>query len=301
VSLDLDAARARLVALKPAFAVNLVESLDGQGRLIHLAPSLLDSLGLSYTGSATEAIFLTSHKPLAKRLMAAAGIATPPWIADAAGLPSFDGPYIVKSVWEHASIGIDHRSIVGDPRKLPAQFRQRQRRHGGDWFAERFIDGREFNLALIAGPAGMELLPPAEMLFRDYPPDKPRIVDYAAKWDAASFEYNNTVRRCDFPAADAALLERLGATALACARLFDLHGYARVDVRVDAAGTPWVLEVNANPCLSPDAGFAAAAAAAGLDGPAVLQRIVGDLVGGSAATPRHSTAPTTPVAAPLTR
>ena len=76
LSLDLEAARARLVALKPAFAVNLVESLDGQGRLIHLAPSLLDSLGLSYTGSATEAIFLTSHKPLAKGMMAAAGIAT---------------------------------------------------------------------------------------------------------------------------------------------------------------------------------------------------------------------------------
>ena len=300
LTLDLAAARARLLALKPAFAVNLVESIDGQGRLIHLAPALLDAVGLRYTGSATEAIFLTSHKPLAKQAMAAAGIPTPPW-ATAAEAPAFGGPYIVKSVWEHASIGIDDSSIVADPRKLPGLLRRRQRRHGGDWFAERFIDGREFNLALLAGPGGIELLPPAEMLFRDYPPGKPRIVDYAAKWDADSFEYNNTVRRFDFPAGDADLLGRLRRVALDCARLFDLHGYARVDVRVDAAGTPWVLEVNANPCLSPDAGFAAAAAAAGLDGPAVLQRILADLVGAAGAPPRRSAAPATPVAAPLTR
>ena len=299
LSLDLAAARGRLAALEPAFVVNIVESLDGQGRLIHLAPALLDALGLPYTGSATEAIFLTSHKPLAKQMMAAAGIATPPWVAGAAA-PAFPGPYIVKSVWEHASIGIDDSSIVGDARKLRALLRRRQKRHGGDWFAERFVDGREFNLALIAGPAGMELLPPAEMLFRDYPPDKPRIVDYAAKWDAGSFAYNNTIRRFDFPAEDAGLLERLRAAALGCARLFDLHGYARVDVRVDAAGTPWVLEINANPCLAPDAGFAAAAAAAGLDGPTMLQRIVDDLVGGAGTAPRRPV-PATPVAAPLSR
>jgi D-alanine-D-alanine ligase len=147
----------------------------------------------------------------------------------------------------------------------------------------------------------MEPLPPAETLFRDYPPGKPRIVDYAAKWDAASFEYNNTLRRFEFPATDAALLARLRAVALACARLFDLHGYARVDVRVDAAGTPWVLEVNANPCLSPDAGFAAAAAAAGLDGTAVLQRILGDLVGSAGTAPQRSATRTTSLAAPLAR
>jgi D-alanine-D-alanine ligase len=301
LTLDLAAARVRLVALKPSFVVNLVESVDGQGRLIHLAPTLLDAAGLRYTGSATEAIFLTSHKPLAKQTMAAAGIPTPPWVAAPAEAPAFGGPYIVKSVWEHASIGIDDSSIVADPKKLPGLFRRRQRRHGGDWFAERFIDGREFNLALLAGPGGMEVLPPAEMLFRDYPPGKPRIVDYAAKWDAHSFEYNNTIRRFDFPAGDAALLERLRTVAFDCATVFDLHGYARVDVRVDAAGTPWVLEVNANPCLSPDAGFAAAAAAAGLDGPAVLQRIIADLVGAAGAAPRRSATPAMPVAAPLTR
>ena len=113
----------------------------------------------------------------------------------------------------------------------------------------------------------MQLLPPAEMCFVGYPAGKPRIVNYAAKWDEHSFEFHATPRRFDFGAEDGDLLQRLAATARACWRLFDLRGYARVDCRIDGRGEVQVLEVNINPCLSPDAGFAAAAAQAGLDLP----------------------------------
>ena len=280
LTLDLEAVRRRLLHLRPAFVFNLVESVEGLGRLIHLAPALYESLGLPYTGAGSEAMYLTSNKPLAKRLLAAAGIATPAGVEPAMqGLsaPDFPGPYIVKSVWEHASIGIDESSVVDDARKVAAVARKRQRRFGGEWFAERFIDGREFNLSLLGGPDGVELLPPAEMLFVDYPAGKRRIVDYAAKWHAGSFEFCNTVRRFEFDAADRPLLTRLEEVARSCWRLFGLGGYARVDCRVDAAGRPWVLEVNVNPCLSPDAGFAAAAARAGLDLPAVARRIIAAL------------------------
>jgi len=285
LSLDLDAARRRLLDLRPSFVFNLVESIDGKGRLIHLAPALLDSLGLPYTGAGTEAVFLTSNKLLTKRLLAEAGIDTPAWVDDVPpeACPPFPGPYIVKSVWEDASIGIDDDSIVNDPRRLPGLIRRRRRRFGGEWFAERFIDGREFNLALLAGGpeegavGGVEVLPPAEMRFIGFPPGKPRILDYAAKWDPDSFAYHNTVRRFDFPDADRPLLAHLAAIAKDCWHRFGLRGYARVDFRVDAAGRPWVLEVNANPCISPDAGFAAAAACAGLDLPAVIRRILADM------------------------
>src|SRR5882672_1138974 len=280
LTLDLEAVRRRLLHLRPAFVFNLVESVEGLGRLIHLAPALYESLGLPYTGAGSEAMYLTSNKPLAKRLLAAAGIATPEGVEPATqGLstPAFAGPYIVKSVWEHASIGIDESSVVEDARKLAAVARKRQRRFGGEWFAERFIDGREFNLSLLGGPDGVELLPPAEMLFRDYPQGKRRIVDYAAKWHAGSFEFCNTVRRFEFEDGDLPLLARLEDTAKTCWRLFGLSGYARVDFRVDGEGRPWVLEVNVNPCLSPDAGFAAAAARRGLDLAAVLRRIIAEL------------------------
>lgn len=287
ITLDLEAARARLLHLKPAFAFNLVESVDGQGRLIHLAAALLDSLGIPYTGAGHDAVFLTSKKTLSKRMLAGAGLPTAPWWeppADFAGQPGFVGPYIVKSVWEHASIGIGEDSITADPRKLAGILRRRQRRFGGDWFVERFVDGREFNIAVLGGAAdgaggGPEVLPPAEMTFVGFPEGKARIVDYAAKWHEDSFEYNNTVRRFDFGPEDAALIGSLREIALACWRLFGLTGYARVDFRVDAAGAPYVLEINVNPCLSPDAGFAAAAARAGLDREQVVERIVADLAG----------------------
>jgi D-alanine-D-alanine ligase len=180
-------------------------------------------------------------------------------------------------VWEHASIGIDEGSVVEAPHKAAMVARRRQRRYGGEWFAERYIEGREFNLSLLGGPDGVELLPPAEMLFLGYPANKRRIVDYAAKWHVGSFEFCNTVRRFDFGADEQPLLTELEAIAKSCWRLFGLRGYARVDCRVDAAGRPWVLEVNVNPCLSPDAGFAAAAERRGLDRAEAVRRIVADM------------------------
>ena len=112
--------------------------------------------------------------------------------------------------------------------------------------------------------AGPRVLPIGEIVFVDYPDDKPRIVDYNAKWVEDSFEYNHTPRIFDVAPADVALRAELARLALQCWRLFGLAGYARVDFRVDSAGRPWVLEVNANPCASPDAGYAAMLAEAGL-------------------------------------
>ena len=276
LGLDLAAAGRRLARLKPDFVFNLVESLEGQGRLIHLAPSLLDSLGLAYTGSGAEAIYLTSNKPLAKRLLRGAGIATPDWAA-AGELPRFPGPYIVKSVWEHASIGLEDGSVTGDIGDFPALLEQRRQRLGGEWFVEAFVEGREFNLSLLGGSARVwSCCRRPRCASSAIPPGKPRIVNYAAKWDEHSFEFHATPRRFDFGAEDGDLLKRLAATAEACWRLFELRGYARVDCRVDERGAVQVLEVNINPCLSPDAGFAAAAARAGLDLPAIVARIVAD-------------------------
>jgi D-alanine-D-alanine ligase len=112
------------------------------------------------------------------------------------------------------------------------------------------------------------------MVFRHYPADKAKMVCYRAKWEEASFEYRHTVRSFDLEAADGPLLEELGRLALACWDLFNPRAYARVDFRVDDEGRPWILEVNVNPCLSPDAGFTAAAERAGLSMEAVIRRIV---------------------------
>jgi len=266
--LDLASLERTLDELAPAVVVNLVESLEGRGRLVHLVPALLESLGLPFTGCSASALTLSSDKPLAKRLLAAAGVRTPATFAPGAR----SGRWIVKSVWEHASLGLDDGAIVAAA-SAAQTIERRRAEHGGDWFAEEFVPGRELNVALLAERSGPRALPVAEIRFDTFPADKPRIVGYAAKWDTDSFEYRNTPRSFDVEPELAASLRRV---ALDCWALFRLDGYARVDFRVDERGTPWVLEVNANPCLSPDAGFAAALAEAGIGYEAALATLIDD-------------------------
>jgi len=281
LTLDLSSAADRLLELRPTAVFNLVESVEGQDRLLYLSTTLLDYLGLAYTGSPSEAMFLSSNKTLAKRLLDRAGIPTPEWAGLEEALadgPGFDPPYLVKSVWDNASQGLE--------RLFPDRYQLLDRLSAGtfstaahsprreDVFVESYIEGREFNISVLEKESEPDLLPPAEMLFVDYPADKPRIVGYAAKWDPTSFDYHHTVRRFDFEESDQPLLDELGDLVRACWRELGIEGYSRVDFRVDSLGQPWVLEVNPNPCLSPDAGLAAAAARAGLSYEDLVQRIL---------------------------
>ena len=135
---------------------------------------------------------------------------------------------------------------------------------GGDWFAEKFVEGREFNIAVFESRGGPRILPMAEMRFESWPEGKPRIVGYDAKWQEDSTGWAGTVRAFGVERDEPALA---AAIAGACRRvwsLFALTGFVRVDFRISEAGIPFILEINANPCISPDAGFAAAAAEAGM-------------------------------------
>jgi D-alanine-D-alanine ligase len=285
LTLDLGTAAAVLKAAAPLMAFNLAETIDGKGSLIHLAPSLLDSLGIPYTGAPCEAILLTSHKLLAKKSLAAGGIPTPAWATVEAALggeAAFEAPWIVKSIWEHASIGMEDSAVVHSRQELAAELERRSpRESSARLFVEQYIDGRELNCAMLGGSgrAEPECLPPAEIRFVGYPDGKPRVVGYRAKWVEDSFEFGSTPRRFEFPPDDAPLLEEMRRLCLKCWRHFGLRGYARVDFRVDGSGQPWVLEINTNPCLSPDAGFMAAAGQAGLSIVDVVRRIVSDTDG----------------------
>src|SRR5664280_163394 len=260
--LDLNKTIIKLKSLKPLAVFNIVETLASKGSLIYFAPAILDSLRIPYTGCGTQAVFQTSNKLLAKKIMRNADISTPDWIEqDSFGSQNDNAKtYLIKSSWEHASIGLDEDSLISytSNAKILREMNRLKEKLGGSCYAEGYIDGREFNIALISGKKGVKVLPIAEMLFMDYAPDKLKIVDYKAKWDANSFEYNNTIRNFDFSEKDANLISNLREIALRCWNLFSLRGYARIDFRVDNNGMPWVLEINSNPCLSPDAGFAAA-------------------------------------------
>ena len=304
VPFSLDFARSirAIKKINPLFVFNLVESLEGNGQLIHLAPSLLDHLGLPYTGGSQEAIYVTSNKILTKKLLQLAGVATPPWLGAGSSRGSAAlgaGTYLLKSVWEHASNWFADDSIVhiADEAELRLLLEKKNRngRSGppiqgdrgvgghkpppavgagrfGRFFAEKYIGGREFNQAILAG----ESLPISEIQFIEFPDDKLRIVDFRAKWEEQSYEYTHTPRSFEFADADQPLLAELRAVAGRCWEFFNLSGYARIDFRVDAENRPWVLEINTNPCLSPDGGFYAAAERAHLSFTRMVERIVND-------------------------
>jgi D-alanine-D-alanine ligase len=289
-TLDLAAARGQLAARRTDLVFNLVESLGGSDWLGSAAAALLDTMGLPYTGSPTEALVLTNHKLLAKQRLRQAGLPTPEWVTlDArrtgGATDSLDpsgfvpgAAYVVKTLWEHASFELDEHSMAqpADELALHGILREAVRRTGRPCFAERYVEGREFNLSVLAGTAGPDMLPPAEIDFSAFPPGKPRIVGRRAKWDEGSFDFQNTPRSFDFASADAPLLDRLCQLARQAWSLFALRGYARIDFRVDRAGQPWILEINANPCLSPDAGFAAALDRASIPFDQAVARILED-------------------------
>lgn len=290
--LDLSPLRRAIQNERPDFVFELVESLGGSDRLAPVVAAFLETLRIPTTGSSFAAWSASNDKLRAKRILRDAGLPTPDWWT----VESFDSDApagtvgIVKSTVEHASLGIDDRSVVvaGTSDLESTEF-------AADRFVEAFIDGREFNLSLLASDDGqsVEVLPSAEIAFVGFPPGKPRIVGYAAKWDEDSFEYGATPRRFDFPAQDEPLLDELRSLALACWNAFGLGGYARVDFRVDETGRPWILEANANPCLAPDAGFAAALSQAGVPFEEAVWRIVGAARASAGSTsPRFASATT---------
>ena len=280
--LDLAATLDSVRSINPACVFNLVESLGGEGRLIHFIPALLQAYGIPFTGCSGDAVYLSSHKLLAKAVMSQRGIATPPYFSATSPTPTYSsleqaaadepGQWIVKSVWEHASFGMDDGCVVNSIADAQKRIAESTRRHGGEWFAEQFIAGREFNISVLQQDGQPWILPMAEMTFVDYPSDKPKIVGYAAKWDPGAPEFHATCR--EFPVLSGELPSALQQAVLDCWEAFGLSGYARVDFRVDEAGKPWVLEVNANPCIASDAGFIAAAQRAGIALEQVVEHIV---------------------------
>jgi D-alanine-D-alanine ligase len=261
---------------------NMVETVFGGDSLASLAPSLFEMLSVPYTGSPAAPMALAADKPLGKRVLRASGLPTPDWSEPPIWVGLDDHrTYIVKSATEDASLGLDDGSVVRGRTAVHARAALAAERHGGRWFAEAYIEGREFNVALLEAGGALRALPIPEMCFEDWPSDKPRIVGYGAKWDGGSEEAVKTVRTFGLERETAELAQMLAELARSAVELFGIRGYARVDFRVDDQGRPFVLEINPNPCLAPDAGFAAAAAQAGFSYGAMIGSIL------AAALPRR--------------
>lgn len=276
VTLDLEDLVSELRARDPVLVFNLVESLHGHDELMHLVPAVLAAEGFRFTGCRAWAVMTTTDKHRAKRELVRSHVRTPNWqlASDvvARGL-EVAAPAILKPRCADASQGITDASVAATGAAVLAAVNALSRHQRRATIVERFIEGREFCVSLLGSGPEPDVLPVSELLFDHYPAGKPAIIGYNAKWAPDSFEYTHTPRSFDRHPDDGDLHDRLIRAARKCWHVFGLTGYARVDFRVDRSGTPWVVDVNANPCLSPDAGMAAAACRAGLGYADLIERI----------------------------
>jgi D-alanine-D-alanine ligase len=258
----------------PDLVFNLVEVVWGRGLYASLAPQMLGQLGVPFTGAPPAAIAVCSDKVLSKRMLKGAGLPTPAWSEPPHWPDIKSGRWIVKSTSEDASLGLDDGAVVSGRKAVVARAQSSAARYGGRWFAERYIEGREFNVALIEENGAPHPLPIGEMRFERWDENRPRIIGYAAKWDEAAADYRDTTRVFDWRERECGLHETLEQLSKDCWALFGLSGYARVDFRVDMRGQPYILEINPNPCLEPNAGVAAAAEQAQLPYAALIDHII---------------------------
>lgn len=282
--LAVDGSVAKLVeqlnSLRPDVVVNLCESFASRSAGEPHVAALLELLGLPYTGSPSECLALAHDKPRTKRLLVGAGMPTADYVEVCSGnlLPEValremlaTGPLIVKPAREDASLGIGPESVVVDWPALTQQVDNIQKRYG-DVLIERYVAGREFNVGIIE-LSDLQVLPLAEIEFQKNAPLPWPIITYAGKWKTQSTDDLATPVCC--PAAvEPELAQRIQAAALAAYRILACRDYARIDLRVDHNGQPFLLEVNANPDIGPQAGLARMLHAAGISYDEFARRLV---------------------------
>jgi len=270
---------ARVSADKPDLLFNLCESMDGDPRNEPTFAGLLDLFKIPYTGADLLALASCLYKHRTKDILIANHVPTPPYrllrddadLADPT-LDQLDYPWFVKLAHEDASLGITEANVARDVAGLRARSRELMSEFHEPVLAERYVEGREINVTLMGYRDSVQVLPLHEIDFAAMPADRPRIVSYAAKWDENHVDYVGT-KPVPLRGVDAPVMAEIERVARAAFRALDLRDYGRVDLRVDTAGVPWVIDVNPNPDISPDAGVARAAAAAGMTYPQMVARI----------------------------
>lgn len=254
---------------------NLCETVDENPMFSGHAAAVFELLGVPFTGSSSMGITCTMDKVMTKRVLKACGIRTPKYLIYE-GSSHFNAAYltfpvIVKPRFEDASIGIDQESVFESEISLKKGLGSFYERFGS-LLVEEYVNGREFNVSLFGYPP-VNVMPVAEIDFSAFPAGIHHIVGYRAKWDESSPEYRNTVRR--FPEnLSVPLRQSLEKIARECFHIFMLRDYVRVDIRTDSNEIPYVMEINANPCISPDAGFVASLAHAGIDYKEMIRQFI---------------------------
>jgi D-alanine-D-alanine ligase len=228
--------------------------------------ALLELLALPYTGNSPLPLTVCNNKALTKRILSSFLIPTPAfrlYPSVPRGRSGLRFPVIVKPANEDGSAGITEESVVDDEAGLKERVGHVIEKYQQGALAEEYVGGREFNVGVLGNGTAADpfrTLPPAELVYRNR---RWRVCSFESKWDNNHPAYGEIAPECPANIPDA-LRNRLERITLACARAFELCGYARVDFRMNRRGKLFVLEVNPNPDISSNAGLDRAARAAGI-------------------------------------
>ena len=249
----------------PDVIYNFVESVEGISSYEYCMAGLFELLGVEITGCSPITLGNCLNKARAKAILKSRGILTPEYRTLKKTKRFTEKeiklryPMILKLMNEDASIGISEFSVVKNYTELRKQFSFLVETYNQDIILEEFIQGRELNVAILGG----KVLPVSEINFGGLPEEFPNIVTYDGKWTEGSVYYNHTKPVC--PAVlPARIKKNIQTIALASYDALNCRDYARVDIRLSNDSVPYVIEVNPNPDISSDSGFARAAAADGL-------------------------------------
>jgi D-alanine-D-alanine ligase len=262
---------------KPHIAFNLLEGFDDVAIFDQNVVSHLELLKLPYTGCNPRGLLLARDKSLSKKLLAYHRIAVPEFDVFRMGRPvrrpkRLTFPLIVKSLTQEASIGISQASVVDGDEKLKERVAFIHESIGTAAIVEQYIEGRELYVGIL-GNQVLQSMPVWELFFTNMPPDVRRIATDRVKW---SVKYQQKYGIDSGPARDLgeAECEKIQHICKRAYRALELSGYARIDMRLDGAGTVWVLEANPNPQIARGEDFAASAEKVGIGYEALLQRIM---------------------------
>ncbi len=265
-----------LTRRKPELIFNLME-MFGENVFGDIGVvGLLELLGIAFTGGGPGEVYLQQDKALTKKLLAYEGIAYPDFAlfsqdADLETGGRLRMPLIVKPLRTDASIGIDGKALVHTPQEMMERVLAIHRKVHDSALAEEYIAGREFYVGVL-GNAEPVAFPPIEMDFSGLPEGAPHILDRKAKWDEKSAAYRGTrAVVADIPDELRAKLQK---TSLDAYRALRVRDYGRIDLRLTPTNEIYVIEVNASGYLEQFSEFATAAAAAGLDYPTLVNKIV---------------------------
>ncbi len=274
VNSDVRTAIKKFMNYSPDVILNFVESVEGKANLESNVAGLYDLLEIPYTGNNMICLGNCLSKSRTKQILQSHGIRTPKhYIAALNCIPSRNElslkfPAILKLAKEDASIGISEFSVVNNYEALNQRIEYLFANYKQDVIIEEYIEGRELNVAIL----GDKILPISEIRFDGLPDDLPKIITYEAKWSPESVYYKNTVPKCPAPLEDT-VKEKIEKMAKDTFDALDCRDYARVDIRLTAKNVPYVIEVNPNPDISPDAGFIRSAGAAGISYEEVLYKL----------------------------